>query len=343
MKEQVERAKHEPADNTICEVLVWLNEVCAAFSTFNNVYATTLKLALKNIPKHVAIDKAIPKGVETANSNAPNGLSKENEFWVKEPAKITATALLDVEDFSRTLGQADIAADFIQYASTFLLKKYCGTYIGELKFHYENIYSHEGDNWWKYTYDCGAAVTLRYPKNQAGGTIKMKGNIEGNATNFTFGYDVKHMLPKNVTIYAQRSITPLAVPFVSSQKDVLDFGAMARAVATPAYFNLTVDAEYNTETETITFFYNTALVDFTPAVSNRGLIMIIAANIPIIKFIDFPINKMGKTFGAALKRNPEFRVTGGGKAFAGSGVMSIGQGSAIEHKADFRMSVKKDN
>ncbi len=338
MKEQIERTKHKPADNTICEYMVMLNEACAAFSTFTNVYSKSIITILKN----VSIDKGIPKGVETANKKAPNGVSADNDFWVKEPAKITATALLDAGSFSDKLGKAGIAGDLLQYASGVLLKKYCGTFSGELQYHYENIYSNEGENWWKYTYDCGATVSLRYPKSQTGKVIKMKGNIEGNATGFTFGYDVKHFLPRNIIIYAQRAIKPAAVPFVSSQHDDLGFGMAARAVGTPAYFNLTVDAEYNTETENITLFYNDALVDFSPAVSNRGLIMIIAAGIPIIKFVDFPINKMGKSFGATLKRNPEFKVVSGGTAFSGSGKMSIGENSSIEHKANFTLSAKKD-
>jgi len=339
MTEQIERAKHEPSGNTICEYLTMLNEACAAFSTFTNLYGKTIMEAVQAIPKNVALDKGVPKGVEVANKNVNDVLGK-NEFWAKESAKITATAVFDAGSLATKLGTAGVAGDLLQYAGDYLMKKYCVTYSGELKYHYENIYSHESNNWWKYTYDCGAKVSLRYPKNQSGGIIKMKGTIEGNATAFTFGFDVKHLLPKTITIYAQRNITPAIIPVVSSQNDALGFGAVARAIATPAYFYLTIDAEYNTQTEMITVFYNQALEDFSPLVSNKGLIMIIAAGIPIIKFIDFPINKMGLSFGSTLKRNSEFKMNSNG--FLGEGKMSIGQGSAIEHKADFTMSVKKD-
>jgi len=337
MKEQVERAKHTPADNTICEYLVMLNEACAAFSTFTNFYSKSIL----GIVKDVGINKGIPKGVEEVNKKA-NRVNPDNDFWAKEPAKLTATAVDDISSFSSKLGKAGVAGDFLQYASGVLLKKYCGTFSGELQYHYENIYTEEGNHWWQYSYDCGAAVSLRYPKSQTGGIIKMKGNIEGNATKFTFGFDVKHLFRSNVIIYKQKAITPVAVPFVSSQHDDLGFGMAARAVGTPAYFNLTVDAEYNTETETITFFYNNALIDFSPAVSNHGLLVVIAAGIPLIKFVDFPINKMGKTFGATLKRNAEFKVSDGGTIISGTGKMSIGQGSSIEHKANFTLKAKKD-
>jgi hypothetical protein len=337
MKEQVERTKHAPADNTICEYLVMLNEACAAFSTFTNLYSKSILTIVKNI----GIDKGIPKGVEEVNKKA-NRVNPDNDFWAKEPAKLTATAVDDITSFSSNLGKAGVAGDFLQYASGVLLKKYCGTFSGELQYHYENIYTEEGNHWWQYSYDCGAAVSLRYPKSQTGGIIKMKGNIEGNATKFTFGFDVKHLFRSNVIIYKQKAITPVAVPFVSSQHDDLGFGMAARAVGTPAYFNLTVDAEYNTETETITFFYNNALIDFSPAVSNHGLLVVIAAGIPLIKFVDFPINKMGLSFGATLKRNPEFKVSDGGTIISGIGKMSIGQGSSIEHKANFTLKAKKD-
>ena len=337
MKEQVERAKHAPADNTICEYIVMFNEACAAFSTFTNFYSKSIGTILTN----VVIDKGVPTAAGTANKQIKI-LPADHDFWAKEPAKIMATAKFDAESFSTKLGKAGMVGDVLQYAGGILLKKYCGTFSGELQYHYENIYSNEGENWWKYTYDCGAAVSLRYPKNQTGGIIKMKGNIEGNATNFTFGFDVKHFLPRSTIIVDQRAQRPPAVPFVTSQHDELGFGAAARAVGTPAYFNLAVDAEYNTETETITLFYNQALIDFSPVILNRGIILILAAGIPIIKFVDFPINKMGKAFGATLKRNPEFKVTDGGKAFSGSGNMSIGPGSSIEHKANFTIKANKD-
>jgi hypothetical protein len=296
--------------------------------------------ALAAIPKNVALDKGVPKTVEIGNKNAKDILGN-NEFWAKESAKITATAVFDAESLVTKLGAAGMMGDLLQYAGDYLMKKYCVTYSGPLKYHYENIYRHEGDNWWKYTYDCGAKINLRYPKNQTGGIIKMKGTIEGNATAFTFGFDVKHLLPKNVVIYAQRNITPAILPAVTSENDPLGFGAVARAIVTPAYFYLTIDAEYNTQTETVTLFYNQALEDFSPMVSNKGLIMVLAAGIPIIKVIDFPIIKMGKTFGGALKRNPDFKMNP--KGFLGEGKMSIGPGSASEHKATFTMNVKKDD
>ena len=46
--------------------------------------------------------------------------------------------------------------------------------------------------------------------------------------------------------------------------------------------------------------------------------------------------------GAALKRNAEFKVSNGGRAFSGSGKMSIGNGDTIEHKANFKIKAQKD-
>ena len=134
---------------------------------------------------------------------------------------------------------------------------------------------------------------------------------------------------------------PPAVPFVSSQKDQLGFGAAARAIATPAYFNLAIDAEYNTETDVIRIFYNDAIVDFSPLVRDKAFFIFIAAGIPIPKYQEFPIYKMGLTFKGALKRKNEFPFTG--NSFSGKGTMNIGDASSeAEHHGNFTIKVNKD-
>ena len=89
----------------------------------------------------------------------------------------------------------------------------------------------------------------------------MKGNIEGNATEFKFFQDVEQMDDFKEQMKGRAKLTPiqlykpLAVSFASSKKDELGFGAAARGIATPAYFNIPVDAEYDTEAETIKIFF----------------------------------------------------------------------------------------
>jgi hypothetical protein len=49
MQKMYDAANHEPYDNTVCEYLVMLNEACAAFSTFTNIWSKSIATILKNI------------------------------------------------------------------------------------------------------------------------------------------------------------------------------------------------------------------------------------------------------------------------------------------------------
>ena len=69
------------------------------------------------------------------------------------------------------------------------------------------------------------------------------------------------------------------------------FGWGARMLATPACFNIPVDAEYNTQTKEIKLFIIKAnAIDFTAAVKFRQLFMYIAM-LPITQYQDYPIEK----------------------------------------------------
>src|SRR5258705_3988952 len=265
MKEINDYVKHNPYDNTICEYLVMLNEACAAFSTFTNVWSKSLSTILKNI----VLDKGVPKGVEIANNKAKI-IPPDYDAQFKQPAKLFAAAKFDVESLTSKSGAAGFTGDIIQFASDYLMKKYCGVFKGEMKHDYTIIYRNKlGTTWWRYTYQTEAAITFRYPKTSSGKIIKMKGNIEGNVTKFDFYQDVEQMddfreeMKSRAKLIPFELYHPVAVPFATSQKDELGFGAVARAVGTPAYFNIPVDAEYDTDNETIKLFINDALIDFS--------------------------------------------------------------------------------
>ncbi len=68
MKQIQEVSDHKPADNTVCEYLVMVNEACAAFSTFTNLFSKSIATIIVNI----GLDKGAP------------------DFALKEPAKIFA-------------------------------------------------------------------------------------------------------------------------------------------------------------------------------------------------------------------------------------------------------------
>jgi hypothetical protein len=95
MKKINEMADHKPQDNSICEYLVMLNEACAAFSTFTNVWAKTMSSRIQNI----ILDKAVPKVASEAQGAV--GISAPADFPVKEATKIYATSKFDAKSLTR--------------------------------------------------------------------------------------------------------------------------------------------------------------------------------------------------------------------------------------------------
>jgi hypothetical protein len=307
MQQLYDVANHEPYDNTICEYLVMLNEACAAFSTFTNVWSKSIATILKNI----VLDKATPKAVEIANEKVGSNLG---DFGAGDKAagKVFATAQLDAEGLFGKLSAASFTGDIMQFATDVLMKKYCGIFKGEVKHDYKITYrNNSGATWWSYSYNTTSVITFRYPKSNSGKIIKMKGTIEGNATEFKFFQDVEQMDAFREQMKGRAKLTPIplwkpvSVSFASSQKDELGFGAVARGIATPSYFNIPVDAEYDTDAETIKIFLNDPIIDFTPLVKYTYGYIAIAAGIPLVTRVDFPINKAKLTMNAVVYQNNE--------------------------------------
>ena len=338
---------HKPADNTICEYLVMVNEACAAFSTFTNVWSKSLGTILKNI----TIDKAVPKTVEVMNNNR---LPPDVEFMGKESSKIFATSLFDAESISSKMGKAGFAGDLIQYASDVLLKTYCGIYKGNFTHNYTiEFRNNDGENWWTYGAEMSATFSLRYPKKNAGDIIKMKGNLEGNATKFTFFQDLakendfRAVSKGKIVVVPIKTFTPLSVSVATSERDILGFGAIARGLATPAYFNLPVDAEYDVDAKKIKININNAIIDFSNLVANQFVFFMVGQDlIPYPKKMDFPIHKAKTTINGIFIVFKEFDVekdSKGNESFHGKGNRHIGDKTSIrETNLNFTLTVKKE-
>lgn len=350
MKLLEEYDAHRPTDNTICEYLVMVNEACAAFSVYTNIESKLLLTTMKSI----AIDKGVPKATGMINEKY-KGLSEPNDFAVKEPAKIFATAIGDAESLTTKLGAASFAGDMVQFATDFLLKKYCGVYKGSFKHDYTiEFRNSKGENWWTYGVDMKAVVSLRYPKDKnQGNIIKMKGNIEGNATKFSFFEDIEKEdgfqegSKGKIEVIPIKAFTPLSVPFATSERDVMGFGAIARGLATPAYFNIPIDAEYDVDEDKIKIFVNEALIDFTIYVTNKLVFLLVGGDLlPYVKQMNFPIHQARLTINSVIRSHNEFEVkkdSKGNPSFEGSGSKHIGDKSAtIETKLNFTISGKKE-
>ncbi|MDQ6755609.1 MAG: hypothetical protein M3004_01625 [Bacteroidota bacterium] len=311
MKNISEEVNHEPQDNTICEYLVMVKEACAAFLTFTNIWTKSVGSILENI----AIDKVAPKGAEVIMGE---GVPAPVVYMGKEATKAWATAQFDAHALSTKLGKGGFAADMVQFATETLLKKYCGVFKGTFTHDYKIEFRNGmGQNWWTYGVEMKGVLFLRYPKGSGqGNTIKMKGNMEGNATKFTFFEDIAkeddfYNAGKgvNMQVIPIKTFTPLAVSIATSQRDIMDFGAIARGLATPATFNFVVDAEYDVNANEIKLFLTKMLMDFTPWVANQFVFLMTSPlGILMPRRMIFPIHKAFLTLGALIKEHNKFEV-----------------------------------
>ena len=343
-------ANHTAQDNSICEYIALLNEACAAFQTITNFWSRSVITILANI----ATDKVTPTVVGGVNE-AAGGITGPYDFFLKESSKIYATSKLDAQSLTTKLGKAGLAADLSQFALDVLMKTYCGVIKGEIKHDYTiNFRNAYGVTWWKYGAEMQGALVLRYPKEGSKGKIiKMKGSIEGNATKFTFYQNVEadddfqEGTKGKIEVVELKVLKPAAVPFVSSLNDPAGFGAVARGIATPASFYITIDAEYDVDANRIKIFFNNALMDFLPTVQNQLIFLEIGADLfPYIKKMTFPIAKVFSTFGSVVRSNNEFPVEKDAKgniSFTKKANKHLGdQKSKIEHDLNFTITAKKE-
>jgi hypothetical protein len=337
-------ADHKPYDNTICECLVMVSEACAAFSAFSNIWANSVGAVLKNI----VLDKGIPGAV------AATGKPAANADVPKELSKVAATSVLDAESMFSTMGASGFTGDLVQMCSSYFLKKYCAVMSGDMTHDYKcTFYNKAHVVYWDYSFTCAGTVSLRYPKSGGGGkVIKMKGNIEGNATKFTIYQkateqdDFKDAKGYRASLFSICLHVPATMPVATSQADKnTGFGAVARAIVTPAYFNIPIDADYDTETGKIKIYTNEAIVDFSDQVKYVYGYIMIAAGIPLVTRVDYPINKAKLTLAKVIEKNNDFTVktdANNNLSFTKTANFHLGAGTAIEHDINFSMTVKSD-
>jgi hypothetical protein len=337
-------ADHKAYDNTICECLVMLSEACAAFSAFSNVWAKAVTGVLKNI----ALDKGVPGVVAKAGTPAANA------DMTKELGKVAATSVLDAESMSSAMGASGFTGDLVQMCSSYFLKKYCALLSGDMTHDYKCTFTNKAHVvYWDYSFTCAGTINLRYPKSGAGGkVIKMKGNIEGNATKFTIYQkateqdDFKDAKGNRASLFSICLHVPATMPVATSQADKnTGFGAVARAIVTPSYFNIPIDADYDVETGKIKIYCNEAIVDFSEQVKYTYGYVMIAAGIPLVTRVDYPINKAKLTLAKVIEKNNDFTVVADANnnlSFTKKANFHMGAGTAIEHDINFTMTVRSD-
>ena len=353
VQQAVDAEDHKSYDNSVCEYLVMVSEACAAFSTFTNFEVDITKI-LKNIAGDKVGRAVAGYGGSTATGSDAAGKASG------ECASLFVGASTESEALNSNFNPASFGGDILQMCSDVLLKRYCAVMSGVLNEKYECKFRNNANEvWWDYTYTTGATINLRYPKNNStsgGNIIKMKGNIEGNATKFTIFQDVQEIDDYKDAMKGREGLTkfysvclhaPVSVPFsaASADKD-LGFGAVARTLVTPACFNIPIDADYDLIQKKVTIYVNDALVDFSPSVCYIYGYIVIAAGIPLVTRVNYPINSVKLTLGKVIQENKTFNVVTDVKnnlIISGIGETKIGDpSSSIEHHISFSFNLKSE-
>lgn len=351
MKQANAAANHEPYDNTVCEYLAMVKEACAAFVTISGFFEKSVYDVLKNI----AIGNAVPGVAGAASDDA--GIGGDTKNIALECTKMTATAASNAKEMVSEIskGAKGFAGDLGAMCADHYLGKYCTLLSGDLSENYQCTLRNKNSRvWWDYGYTTSATISLRSPKGSvSGGMMKMKGNIEGNATHFSIYTNPKEMddFQKEmkgkdgyVQMYAACLYSPPYVPFSSAKADKnTGFGAVARGIATPAYFNIPIDADYDVGNKKLTIYVNDAIVDFGPQVSYVYIYVAVAAGIPIFTRVNYPINKVKLTLGKVISDNSTFTIGGSEEkpAIKGTGKTHLGDASThIEQKIDFTFGLQ---
>jgi hypothetical protein len=332
----LDNINHKTGEYTICDTLVMVNETCAAFST-----ATNFLGKFGQVADNITIDKIVPTTAAKINSLLPvksgtKSLTADED--VAFAAKALAAAAKDGKGIFEGTGPLGIAGDLTQLYAGKFMKTYCNSIEGKINHDYKvDIRNKNRETWWKYGYTTEAVLTLHYPKtNNVGKIVQMKGHIEGNATHFDFYQNMAiedEFIEKSKGRVIMHSIhvrRPESAPFASSAVDKAGFGMMARALATPSYFNLPVDATYDKNAGTIRLFMTDGGIDFSPLVKNRVL-FIAPVPLPLFHVEDFPINKAKDTINAVIKRYGEYKVVTGSDdslSFSGKGTHHMGDPSS---------------
>jgi hypothetical protein len=65
-----------------------------------------------------------------------------------------------------------------------VMSAYCEQFSGPVTAHMHATFTDNGIKWWEYSFDVRGQLSLHYPKGASGGSVPLKGRIEGFATNY---------------------------------------------------------------------------------------------------------------------------------------------------------------
>jgi hypothetical protein len=74
--------------------------------------------------------------------------------------------------------------DVVGFLVDRVMDQYCEQFTGPVTAHMHATFMDKGLKWWEYSFDVEGQLTLHYPKGASGGSVPLKGRIEGFATNY---------------------------------------------------------------------------------------------------------------------------------------------------------------
>lgn len=74
--------------------------------------------------------------------------------------------------------------DLVGFLVDRVMDQYCEQFTGPVTAHMHATFMDKGIKWWEYSFDVRGQLTLHYPKGASGGSVPLKGRIEGFATNY---------------------------------------------------------------------------------------------------------------------------------------------------------------
>lgn len=298
-----EYLKKVQSDGLTCETLDFANEALSLLSMEMNLQGKIGKVIL-----NLCTDKVFPGTVDAALPKA----SENSRFALSEAQKAGIAA---AGGFAELRGSVfGLVGDTAQLISKKIFDAYCQKIEGPVTAKLDATFDGDaGAPYWKYTVQLTGKLSLRYPKSATKGTVEMKGQIEGNATAFTFWEDITKIepFPKGGMVILRQKITPVPGKYLDPDSAVGNAVGRYARTATPAYFIIPVEGKLVKNKLTLTL--DEALFDFPDDTVKNRLVLVFAnpiLPIPIIKKFDFPILKARFILNRGMSSDhPEFTLT----------------------------------
>jgi hypothetical protein len=104
---------------------------------------------------------------------------------VKNYETLTREGEKNAQKWQIDLGNVTSSAnDCVGFLVDRVMAHYCEQFTGPVKAHMHATFMKNDVRWWEYSFDVLGQLTLHYPKGASGGSVPLKGRIEGYATNY---------------------------------------------------------------------------------------------------------------------------------------------------------------